>query len=517
MASMLRKFARRTAKVGVLCGGLYGAVVLTDLQISDDLDDPMYLAKRKIRNMMGKTSPEKKKVVILGSGWGALSMAKKLDSQLYTVTVCSPRPFFFYTPLLCGSTTGTVAPGSIIEPIRDAAPDCNFLNVACKDVDLDAKQVHCTTGAGSTNVVLDYDHLVVAVGAQPNTFGIPGVDKYAKFLKEMEHGRELRRHLLNRLEEADVAFAVGDIDKAKRLLSIVVVGGGPTGVEFCGELSDLIKRDLTHRFPNLNGYFKVTLVEALPGLLTMFQKAVGEHVKEHLISQGVDVRLNAAVKEAKEDNVQIKRKDGTVDTLDYGTLVWVAGVGMRPFTKALCTKIGAEAGQTDRRGLVVDGCLRVKGTRQGEVFAIGDCAISGNPPTAQVAGQQGKYLGRIFRYGNESLIADDTAPPFKYNHQGTMAYTGDSAAATELNPEGIMKLGKGTISDHLWWRSLYGEVDHIRVMGFVGFAVWRSVYFSKMFSSRGRWCVASDWLRTTFYGRPASSSAQGTHSSVNLA
>jgi NADH:ubiquinone reductase (non-electrogenic) len=390
--------------------------------------------------------------------------------------------------------------------------------VACKDVDLDGKKVICTTGgADATDLTLDYDHLVVAVGAQPNTFGIPGVDKYAKFLKEMEHGRELRRHLLNRLEEADVAFATGNIDKVKQLLSIVVVGGGPTGVEFCGELTDLIKRDLNKRFPNLKEHFQVTLVEALPGLLTMFQKAVGEHVKDHLVSQGVDVRLNAAVKEAQEDKVQIKRKDGSVDTLDYGTLVWVAGVGMRPFTKALCTKIGPEAGQTDRRGLVVDGCLRVKGTRLGEVFAMGDCAISGKPPTAQVATQQGKYLGRMFRYGNDSLITDDTAPPFTYHHQGTMAYVGDSAAATELFPAGMLKLGQGSISDHLWWRSLYGEVDHFRVMGFAGFAVWRSVYFSKMFSSRGRWCVGSDWLRTTFYGRPASSSAQGTHDSVFLA
>eukprot|EP00401_Gymnodinium_catenatum_P015651 CAMPEP_0117486266 /NCGR_PEP_ID=MMETSP0784-20121206/15388_1 /TAXON_ID=39447 /ORGANISM="" /LENGTH=481 /DNA_ID=CAMNT_0005280871 /DNA_START=1 /DNA_END=1446 /DNA_ORIENTATION=- len=477
------------------------------MYVNDDLDDIAYTLKRTFRFSQAADA-DRKKVVVLGSGWGALSFVKKLDPELYDVTVVSPRPFFFYTPLLCGSTTGTVSPGAIIEPIRDSAPGCSYLHVVCRDVDLEAKKVFCS-GTGS-DVALDYDHLVVAVGAQPNTFGIPGVDKHAMFLKEIEHGREVRKQFLDRVEQADVALAAGQLDRVKQLLNVVVVGGGPTGVEFCGELSDFIKKDLVRQFPRLREHFQATLVEALPGLLTMFQKAVGEHVQEHLVNQGVDVRLNAMVKEAHEKSVQIKLKDGTVQTIDFGTLVWVAGVGMRPFTKQLCQKIGADAGQTDRRGLLVDECLRVKGTRLGEVFAIGDCAVSGKPPTAQVAAQQGKYLGRMFRAGNEDSISDDSTKGFAYSHQGTMAYIGDSKAATELFPNGLIKLGRSSITDHLWWRSLYGECDHVRVMGLAGFAVWRSVYFSKMYSSRGRWSVASDWMRTSFFGRPASTSAQGT-------
>jgi len=503
---MMKAFGRRGLKTVGTVGVLGGSTKLAFMFVNDDIDDIGYYSKQ----LTNSRKEDRKKVVVLGTGWGSLAFCQKLDPAMYDVTVISPRPFFFYTPLLCGSTTGMVSPGAIIEPFRDSAPGTTYLNMACRDIDLQNKRVHVVGTAKGSEMALNYDHLVVAVGAQPNTFGIPGVDKYAKFLKEVEHGREIRRHILNRLEEADIALALGKEDEAKKLLSIVVVGGGPTGVEFCGELTDFIKRDLCRQFPKLQELFKVTLVEALPSLLTMFQKAVGDHVQDHLVSQGVDVKLNAMMKEATADKVQLKMKDGSMETVDFGTLVWVAGVGMRPFTKSLCQKIGAENGQTDRRGLLVDPCLRVKGTRLGEVFAIGDCAVSGKPPTAQVAAAQGKYLGRMFRDGNQNQITEESAEGFEYKHQGSMAYVGDSKAVAEVYPKGVLRLGTSSVTDHFFWRSLYGESDHARVLGFAGFTVWRSTYFSKMYSVRCRWCVGSDWMRTTFFGRPAASSAQGT-------
>jgi len=504
MAMYIRNFGRKTAKLTCFGVGVAGASSLALKAINDDMDDISYFFSKHLYRIKEGAVP-KKKVVVLGSGWGALSFVRKLDPANYEVVVVSPRPFFFYTPLLVGSTTGVVSPGAIIESIRDSAPAVEFLRVACRDINLEARTVFCDNG-----VDLSYDHLVVAVGAQPNTFGIPGVEKYGRFMKEIEHGRQVRKDILNLVEDADVARAAGDMETMKRLLHFVVVGGGPTGVEFCGELSDFISQDLRRRYPKIADHFKVSLVEALPGLLTMFDKSVGAYVHEHLEKQGVSICLNAMVKEVEEEKVHLKTKDGGINTMDYGLLVWVAGVGMRPFTKALCEKIGKEAGQTDRRGLVVDPCLRVKGTRPGEVFAIGDCAVSGKPPTAQVAYQQGKYLGRMFRGGTSHLITDPEPPPFEYNHQGSMAYVGQGEAAAQLNPNAMIKLGRSSITDHMWWRSLYGECDHLKVMGWTGFAIWRSVYFSKLFSARNRWSVASDWARTGIYGRPASSSAQGT-------
>eukprot|EP00928_Gymnodinium_smaydae_P008603 TRINITY_DN1312_c0_g1_i3.p1 TRINITY_DN1312_c0_g1~~TRINITY_DN1312_c0_g1_i3.p1 ORF type:complete len:528 (-),score=126.89 TRINITY_DN1312_c0_g1_i3:480-2000(-) len=502
MAQLVRRVAKRAAKVTLFGAGVVGAAKVTHLVINDDHDDLKYMITRNFHKQAKEN--ERKKVVVLGTGWGALSFVKKLDAKEYDVTVVSPRPFFFYTPLLVGSSTGVLSPGAIIEPLRDNAPDCDYLRISCKQVDFDKRKVHC-----EGDVTLDYDHLVVAVGAQPNTFGIPGVDKYGMFLKEIEHGRSVRKKLLDNIERADVAFAAGNLEKVKQLLNFVIVGGGPTGVEFCGELSDFIKQDLMKRYPKIQQYFKVTLVEAMPSLLTMFDKSVGQYVQNHLSAQGVDVKLNAMVKEVQESTVAIKTKEG-IASLDYGMLVWVAGIGMRPFTKQICESIGAENGQADRRGIVVDECLRVKGTRLGEVFALGDCAVSGKPPTAQVAAQQGKYLGRMFRLGNQESISDPQASPFQYNHQGSMAYVGDGSAAAEIDPNSIIKLGQSKFTDFIWWRALYGDDSHVRLMGPAGFAVWRATYFSKLVSARNRWAVMSDWLRTGIYGRPASSSCQGT-------
>eukprot|EP00933_Yihiella_yeosuensis_P080313 TRINITY_DN93725_c0_g1_i1.p1 TRINITY_DN93725_c0_g1~~TRINITY_DN93725_c0_g1_i1.p1 ORF type:complete len:510 (+),score=102.81 TRINITY_DN93725_c0_g1_i1:71-1600(+) len=503
MSGIARRVARRTAKISMLGAGVLGAVKLTHMYINDDLDDMKYAVTRRFYQQAKKDS-ERKKIVVLGTGWGALSFVKKLDVTQYDVTVVSPRPFFFYTPLLVGSSTGVVSPGAITEPLRDNAPDCDYLRVSCKNVDLEERKVHCEGG-----VVLDYDHLVVAVGAQPNTFGIPGVDKYGMFLKEIEHGRSIRKKLLDNFERADVAFATGQTDKVKKLLNFVVVGGGPTGVEFCAELSDFLKQDLVHRYPKIKDYFNVTLVEAMPGLLTMFDKSVGQYVSDHLKAQGVELRLSSMVKEVTPSTVAIKTKEG-VSEVDYGLLVWVAGIGMRPFVRDLCANIGLEKGQTDRRGIVVDECMRVKGTPLGEVFAIGDCAFSGKPPTAQVAYQQGKYLGRMFRLGKQHSITDPECSPFVYNHQGSMAYIGDGQAAAEIDPKAFIKLGENSFTDHVWWRSLYGDDGQVRFMGPIGFAVWRTTYFSKLVSARNRWAVMSDWLRTSLYGRPAASSSQGT-------
>merc|ERR1719311_545349 len=206
---MIAKVVRKVKIVGGLGIVGYGTARLSNMFINDDLDDISYYATRRFYRSKG----ERKKVVVLGSGWGAMSFVKKLDPREYAVTVVSPRPFFFYTPLLVGSTTGVVSPGAIIEPLRDNAPDCEFLRTNCTDVDFENRKVVC-----EDDLTLSYDHLIVSVGAQPNTFGIPGVEKYGRFLKEIEHGREVRKDLLDIIEKADVARAAGDMDTVKRLL-----------------------------------------------------------------------------------------------------------------------------------------------------------------------------------------------------------------------------------------------------------------------------------------------------------
>jgi len=115
-------------------------------------------------------------------------------------------------------------------------------------------------------------------------------------LKEVEHGRAVRKRMLDLVDRADLAAAMGRMDEVKKLLNFVVVGGGPTGVEFCGELADFIRQDLTTRYPKIAEHIKVTLVEAAPSLLTMFDKTVSDQVQAHLLHQGIEIKLNCASK-----------------------------------------------------------------------------------------------------------------------------------------------------------------------------------------------------------------------------
>merc|ERR550514_445489 len=399
--------------------------------------------------------------------------------MVWDVTIISPRNYFFYTPMLAGVTTSTVKSHSVLEAVRQTAPmpQATYLKAECTGVDPAAKVLQCE-GAGS-QLDIPYDHLVLAVGTQPNTFGIPGVQEHAMFLKELDHGLSVRQRILERLEQADVARMAGRTDEVSRLLSVVVVGGGPTGVEFAAEMADFVATDVKRSFPQVAGDVKVSLVEALPGLLPMFDEKVGEYVKAHLSNMGVKVLTETVVKQVDGRAVSLKAKAGETQTLDYGMLVWVAGIAARPIS----TRIASCFGQSNPKGIEVDECLRIKGSRGNEVFALGDCAFSGFPLTAQVAAQQGKYLGRAFRDQNAAHTL-----PFSYKHQGSLAYVGGGEGVAVLNPP---KIAPG--SDFAFWRKLAScpedwlkaerrtkaekpQQKAFSVLGAGGFAIWRGVY-----------------------------------------
>jgi NADH:ubiquinone reductase (non-electrogenic) len=493
--------------VGLAIGGVLGAAHVADLAINDDLDDLTALPRRVI-NRLGGPKDGRKKIVVLGSGWGALSLVRKLDPMVFDVTIVSPRNYFFYTPMLAGVSSSTVKSHSVLEAIRQTAPfpHATYLQAECTGIDADKKLLKCEGGGSALD--LPYDHLIVAVGAQPNTFGIPGVKENALYLKELDHGLKVRRRILERLEQAEIARMAGDDNRVKALLNVVVVGGGPTGVEFAAEIADFVANDVKVSFPNVWDKLQVNVVEALPHLLPMFDDSVGKRVKEHLGNFGVKVLTEYMVKKVDSDVISMKNADGEIETMGYGALVWVAGIGARPISKV----IAGAFGQSNPRGIEVDQCLRVKGSKNSEVFALGDCASSGFPLTAQVAAQQGKYLGRAFRDKDGA-----ETEPFTYNHQGSLAYVGKGSAVAVLTAPSI-----GSVKDFAFWRTLAScpedwlkkeyktpedkpQGKEITAFGLPGFAIWRGVYFTKLISYRNRFNVATDWLRTFFFGRTVAS------------
>jgi len=233
----------------------------------------------------------------------------------------------------------------------------------------------------------------------------------------------------------------------------------------------------------------------MPRVLAPFRPEVAEVAVEHLRQTGVTVRCNTAVKMVEQNSALIQAK-GEADTeqLDFGVLVWAAGITTRPIVTKLKEAIGEESGQTSRRGLLVDGHLRVKGVDG--VYAIGDCAVSGNPPTAQVAAQQGKWLGRRLRDGD---LEESSA--FEYRHQGAMAYVGDHQAVAQVRaPLGALETTDAL--NYSWWRQLHAAAGEERtITGTGAFWFWRSVYFTKMLSIKNRLCIALDWSKTATHGR----------------
>ena len=477
---------------------------------NDDWDDYSYL----LPSSSGAAAPadgKKERIVILGSGWSALSALRKCAAPNKDIVVVSPRPHFLYTPLLAGSAVGTITLRSACEPLRalvenaaTRASSATFVRADARDVDVGNKTVRATMGAGSSDELqLSYDKLIIAVGAQPNTFGIPGVAENALFLKEAADSSKLHAKLLSNLEKAAALMRHGkaeDEDEIDRLLKVVVVGGGPTGVELSAELADFARNDAAMRYGrDLADRIQIVLVEAMPRILAPFHPKLQEVALDHLRSRGVDVRTGVAITNVgkmqatfapstprtatPEEKAAALAKAATEET---GAVVWAAGIGARPLVKKLAKSLG----QTDMRGLKVDPCLRVEGADG--VYAIGDAALSGNPPTAQVAAQQGKHIGRAIRDGADS--------PFEYKHAGSLCCLGSNNGIAQLVS------GPSSSSNFDIWALIGAEPlgpdgDQRALKGTPAFVLWRSLYWTRLLSTSSRMSLAADWMKAKYAGR----------------
>lgn len=445
----------------------------------------------------------RKTLVILGSGWGAVSLLKNLDTTLYNVVVVSPRNYFLFTPLLPSTPVGTVELKSIVEPVRSIARrapgEVHYYEAEALDVDPENKTVKIKSVNEDYEYQMDlkYDYLVNGVGAQPTTFGIPGVVENSSFLKEISDAQEIRMKIMTSIEKA-ATLSPNDPERS-RLLSFVVVGGGPTGVEFAAELRDYVDQDLSKWMPELSKEIKVTLVEALPNILNMFDKSLVDYAQDLFKRDRIDLKLNTMVKNVDKTHITAKCGDD-VAKMPYGVLVWATGNAPREVSKKLMDKLEE---QNSRRGLLIDDKLQLLGA-QGSIFAVGDCTFyPGLFPTAQVAHQEGEYLAKVFRKlykidqlkweiaqgkGNASQLESkltrlqNQIEPFHYHHMGALAYIGSEQAIADL---------------------AVGESKY-RSAGSFTFWFWKSAYLAMCLSFRNRVLVAMDWAKVYFLGRDSS-------------
>ncbi|AIO02682.1 NADH dehydrogenase, putative [Leishmania panamensis] len=418
-------------------------------------------------------------VVVLGTGWAGCYAAHHLNPKLCNIQVISTRNHMVFTPLLPQTTTGTLEFRSVCEPITNIQPALaklphRFLRSVIYDVDFDEKQVKCVgigVVGGSKNVPVNtfsvsYDYLIIAHGAKPNTFNIPGVEERAFFLREVTEARGIRKRLVQNIMAANLPTT--SIEEAKRLLHTVVVGGGPTGIEFAANLADFFREDIKNVNTSLLPHCKVTVLEA-GEVLGSFDATLRRYGQLRLKQLGVEIRKTAVVSVTDK---QVFTKSGEV--LPTGLVVWSTGVGSGPITKALkCDK-------TSHGRISIDDHLRV--LRDGKpipnVFAAGDCAASNEKPLptlAAVASRQGRYIGKEI---NNLLKGKQMTKPFVYRSLGSMASIGSHSAIVSL-----------------------GEKLKLDLNGYAALWVWKSAYLTILGSIRSKLYVIVNWAGSQIFGR----------------
>lgn len=388
------------------------------------------------------------RVVIVGGGFGGLSAAKGLAGKPFDVTLIDRNNHHLFQPLLYQVATAALSPADIASPIRGILRGQQNAKVMLGEVsDVDLKRKHVLVDGRC----VPYDTLVLATGARHAYFGHDDWAEFAPGLKNIDDATYLRRRILMAFEKAE---AEDDPVERRRLMTFVVIGGGPTGVEMAGAIAELAKRALASDFRSIDPRCaRIILVEAAPRILTPFDEALSAAARRSLETLGVEVRLDAAVSECNSEGV---RAGG--EFIPTRTIIWAAGVMASPAGRWL----GAE---TDRAGRVkVRADLSIPG--HPDVFVIGDTAVVEGttlPGVAPVAKQQGQYVARALIVRHAGRISE----PFRYRDFGSLATIGRKRA--------VAQFGSLHLSGLLAW--LLWSVAHVYFL--IGF--------------RNRFIVALNW------------------------
>jgi NADH dehydrogenase len=392
-------------------------------------------------------------IVIVGAGFGGLALAQAVGSTGFRVTVVDRRNFHLFQPLLYQVATAVLSPGEIAEPIRKILRRHKNITVLLGEVDGVDTAGRTIRVNGET---LAYDTLVLATGATHSYFGHPEWERFAPGLKTLEDARRLRTNILMAFERAEMEH---DRAERERLMSFAVVGGGPTGVEMAGAIAGLARQALARDFRNIDpAKARVILIEAAPRILGPFPEDLAAYAERALGRLGVTIKAGQPVEDVSERGVKVGG-----ELIPAATVVWAAGVQASEPGRWLDVP-------TDKAGRVpVAPDLSVP-QREG-VYVVGDLALAkddkGNPlpGLAQVAHQQGRYLGkalvgRVFR--------GERPPPFRFSSRGNLAVIGRNSAIVQ-------------------W-------DSFKLKGFPAWLVWGIAHVYLLVGFQNRLLVTLRWL-----------------------
>jgi NADH:ubiquinone reductase (H+-translocating) len=393
--------------------------------------------------------------LVLGAGFAGSYVARLLGRA--GATVVGQENFMLYTPLLPEAASGTIEPRHAVVPVRQMCPHAELIVGRVTALDEERRSVTVETATGSSTI--GYERLVVALGAVPRTFPVPGLHEHGRGFKDLADAIALRNHVLGQLEAADAAL---DEDERRQRLGFVFVGAGYAGVEALGELSDLVA-DALRLYPGLGDTpQRWVLVDAAAKILPEIPPRLGEYAARELERRGVEIHVETTLARVTETEAELS--NGTV--VPARTLVWTTGVKANPLLQTLGLPL-------DDRGRVrVDPYLRVEG--HADVWALGDCAAVPNvatpgrfdPPTCQHALRQARRLARNLQ-GEEAAYA--------YRMLGQVATLGRF--------KGI------------------ADVLGIRIRGFPGWFVTRTYHLYQLPLLTRKLRVVADWTTSLFFRR----------------
>lgn len=428
--------------------------------------------------------------------------------------------------------------------VRQINRKVNYIEAAATKIYPKSRTISCESvicddmkdveGVVPDKFTVEYDRLVLSVGAMTNTFGIPGVEENCDFIKETKDAIKIRKKIINCFERAKVP-GISEEEKRKRL-SFVIIGAGPAGLEFTAELRDFIEQDGPKYYCDLIPYVSIKLIEATNTVLGPFEKPLQEEAIKRISRPAkvycpktrekvsvdfslTELLLNSPVSKVDRDTLTLK--DGTV--LNHSLAVWAGGIKPLPITSELIESLGQEQAEwkDKARGRVaIDPWLRAYGG-EGRIMALGDCAVNPDtplPPTGQVAAQQGEFLAHVLNekfdvsppreaFGDKSILPPpmrtpetldsledsvaawatkhpEYAKPFQYLNLGILAYTGDCTAVGQI--------------------STTPKTPSVLASSHFGNFLWRSVYLAKQVSLRNRVLVMNDWVKRVWFGRDIS-------------
>lgn len=393
------------------------------------------------------------RVVIVGAGFGGLAAAKRLVGEAVDVTLIDRQNHHLFQPLLYQVATAALSPADIAQPIRSIMRHADNVTVildTVTDVDRERRCVCLASGAERP-----FDWLIIATGARHSYFGNDQWESDAPGLKTIDDATRIRRNVLIALERAEV-----ETDKARRdaLLTFVVIGGGPTGVEMAGAIAELARRSVSREFRHITPHCsRVILVDSGDRLLKSFPAHLSAKARQALQSMGVDVRLGIRITDIHDHGVDISG-----DFVAASTIVWAAGVVASPAARWLQV-------EADRSGRLPT-CPELRAPGCPHIFVVGDTAACPDgtggtlPGVAPVAKQQGRHAAEtILR-----AIRGQAATPFRFRNFGSMATIGRSHAIADFG--------------------------RVRLSGFAAWLVWGFAHVWFLMNFRNRAAVALSWL-----------------------